>query len=190
MQRFLVRFEQERPAQAHHARLLAPVMDQFAVVGVFEREIAHDGEAVRIFPGRLDGELIGIGIPAARRVDQRGIDASLIHLPQDFLGRELCDLAMQAGSGCHGLRPDVNLRVDDLHGIIPSYLRYAIAHGEAKNSPMPNSASRGDAWHRPGMTSSVRREAIQQAVAAGALQVVLRAAAIGAARRMRRVPGL
>src|SRR5882757_32935 len=40
-----------------------------------------------------------------------------------------------------------------------------------------------------GMTSSVGREAIHQAVAAGALEVVLRTAAIGATRGMRRVPG-
>ena len=38
--------------------------------------------------------------------------------------------------------------------------------------------------------ASVRREAIHQPVAAGALQVGLRAATIRAARRMRRVPGL
>src|SRR6476619_6551611 len=42
----------------------------------------------------------------------------------------------------------------------------------------------------PGMTTSVRREAVQQSVAAGALEVVLRAATVGAARGMRRVPRL
>src|SRR3954453_14977871 len=36
--------------------------------------------------------------------------------------------------------------------------------------------------------ASIRREAIEQAVAAGALQIGLRAAAIGAARGMRAVP--
>src|SRR4051812_23687346 len=36
--------------------------------------------------------------------------------------------------------------------------------------------------------ASIRREAIQQAVAAGALQIGLRAAAVGAARGMRAVP--
>src|ERR1700737_4649144 len=41
----------------------------------------------------------------------------------------------------------------------------------------------------PGMTTSVRRETIQQAVAAGALEIGLRAAAIRPARGMRAVPG-
>src|SRR3989454_4554559 len=35
-----------------------------------------------------------------------------------------------------------------------------------------------------------RGEAVEEAVAAGALEIVLAAAAVGAARRMRRVPGL
>src|SRR5438105_15449413 len=38
--------------------------------------------------------------------------------------------------------------------------------------------------------ASVRREAVEQAVAAGALEIVLAAAAVRPARGMRRVPGL
>src|SRR6478672_2456480 len=44
--------------------------------------------------------------------------------------------------------------------------------------------------HRAFAPTSVRREAVQQAVAAGALQVVLRAAAAGSTRGMGRVPRL
>src|SRR5258707_1635835 len=38
-------------------------------------------------------------------------------------------------------------------------------------------------------TSLIRREAVHQPVAAGALEIGLRAAAVGSARRVRRVPG-
>src|SRR5438132_2907823 len=40
------------------------------------------------------------------------------------------------------------------------------------------------------LRASVRREAVEQAVAAGALEIVLAAAAVRPARGMRRVPGL
>jgi hypothetical protein len=48
-------------------------------------------------------------------MDQRGIDAGLVHLLQCLFGREALDLAMQARGRRHGLRPDMDLRVDDLH---------------------------------------------------------------------------
>src|SRR5258708_21985472 len=43
--------------------------------------------------------------------------------------------------------------------------------------------------YQPANTSSVRSEAVQQAGAAGADQILLAAAALRSARRMRRIPG-
>src|ERR1700761_1742827 len=49
-------------------------------------------------------------------MDQRRIDAGLVHLGQELLGRELIDLAMRSCRLHHRLRPDMHLRIDDLHG--------------------------------------------------------------------------
>src|SRR5437016_11555757 len=53
---------------------------------------------------------------------------------------------------------------------------------------VPRSQSRG--WRMCASRASVRREAVEQAVAAGALEIVLAAAAVRPSRGMRRVPGL
>ena len=106
---------QQRPAQAHHAGLVAPALDAVAAVGIGQRELAHHGEAVGILLGGIEGELVGGRVPAIGRMDQRGGDAGLIHLLQCLFGRETLDLAMEARGRCHGLRPDMNLRVDDFH---------------------------------------------------------------------------
>jgi hypothetical protein len=90
---------QERPAQAHHARLVAPAMNEPAVVGHIERELAHDREPVGIFSCSFNRNRIGIRIPAAGRMNQRGIDAGLIHFLEQLFGRECLDLAVQAVVG-------------------------------------------------------------------------------------------
>ena len=40
MQPFLVLVQQQGPAQAHHARLVAPALHQLALFGIVERETA------------------------------------------------------------------------------------------------------------------------------------------------------
>jgi hypothetical protein len=52
-------------------------------------------------------------------MDQSGVDAGLVHFLQQFLGREFFNLAVRPGRRHYRLRPDVNLRVDDLHGGTP-----------------------------------------------------------------------
>jgi hypothetical protein len=56
-------------------------------------------------------------------MDQGGVDAGLVHLFQRLLRRECGHLAVQAGRRGHGLRPDVDLRVDDLHALLLLMLR-------------------------------------------------------------------
>src|SRR5215467_13057307 len=54
-------------------------------------------------------------------MDQRGIDAGLVHLLQHLLGGDLRDLAVLAGRRRDGLAPDMDLGVDDLHGRLPQF---------------------------------------------------------------------
>ena len=74
----------------------------------------HYGKAVGIFLGRWRQGWNRI--PAVGRMDQRGIDAGFVHFLPAFLGGGL-DLAVQAAQRRDSLRPDVNLCVDDLHGV-------------------------------------------------------------------------
>ncbi len=106
---------EHRPAQAHHARRVAPARDQPLVAAILGRELAHDGEAVGIFLGDLDRQGVRRWIPARRRMIQAGIDTCFGHLRQQLLGREARNLAMAAARRNDGLRPEMNLRVDDLH---------------------------------------------------------------------------
>ena len=64
---------------------------------------------------RLLRLLLAGRIPGERRVDQRGVDAGLVHLGQDLVRGEGRDLAVLAAAGAGG--PDMDLGVDDLHGI-------------------------------------------------------------------------
>jgi hypothetical protein len=48
-------------------------------------------------------------------MDQRAVDAGLRHFGEQLLGCELLDLAMVADRRNDGLRPEVDLGVDDLH---------------------------------------------------------------------------
>ena len=91
--------------------------DRMASTGLFD-----DGKkgirrltdpALRLQDQDRDG--VGVGIPAHGRMDRGGIDAGLGHLRQQLLGGVRRDLAMAAARRDGGLRPDVDLRVDDLH---------------------------------------------------------------------------
>src|SRR5213075_2115443 len=88
------------------------------VVEIFRRELAHDGEAIGIFPRDLDRQRVRGWIPARRRMIQSGIDSRFGHLRQQLLGREARDLAMPATGRNDGLRPEVNLGIDDLHAVL------------------------------------------------------------------------
>ena len=46
---------------------------------------------------------------------RRGVDAGLGHFGEQLLGAEALDLAMAAARRNDGLRPEMNLGVDDLH---------------------------------------------------------------------------
>jgi hypothetical protein len=48
-------------------------------------------------------------------MDEAGIDAGFGHLGEQLLGGEARDLAMAAGGRIDGLRPEMDLGVDDLH---------------------------------------------------------------------------
>ena len=78
----LLRLVDERPAQPDHAGPVAPAIKQFAVLRLVERKLPQHRETIGIFPRRLDRGRVGIGIPAQRRMDQRGVDAGLIHFFQ------------------------------------------------------------------------------------------------------------
>ena len=142
MEPFLVLLRKERPAQTLHARLVPPAVDQLAVFGIVERELAEDREMAGVFFRRLDREHVRIGIPAQGRMNDGGIDAGLIHFPEQFIGGELRNLAVQAGGRHHYLRPDMHLRVDDLHGRASGFFVLSIMHqhraaGNASTCNMP-----------------------------------------------------
>ena len=73
-------------AQAEHARPLLPVRDEIAAVRVVEIEPAHDRKAVGVFAHRCDRQLVRVRVPQ-HRVDQRPVDAGLIHAGDRLLGR-------------------------------------------------------------------------------------------------------
>ena len=68
-------------AQTEHPWPLLPAVHERTTLGPVEGEIAEDGEAVGMLSGGLNGELIGLRVPA-RRMDYRSVNASFIHLPQ------------------------------------------------------------------------------------------------------------
>ena len=110
---------QEDEAQAEHPRPLLPAVDQPAALGLVEREVAEDRQAVGMLACRLDRQLVGVRIPGRRRVDHRGVDAGLVHLLQQIVLGEGGDLTV---IGVRGLAatPDVDLRIDDAHQRAPT----------------------------------------------------------------------
>ena len=105
-------------AQAEHARLAPPRIDEGALVRLIQREGAEDREAARKVPHRLEGHLGGVGVPA-RRVDHGGIDAALVHQAQRLLGCERGDLAMGHVAG-QTATPEMDLSIHDAHHAPPS----------------------------------------------------------------------
>src|SRR5215470_283558 len=58
----------EREAEAEHSWPLLPAVDQPAILRAIKGEVAQDGEPVRVLTCSLDGQFVGIGVPA-RRMD-------------------------------------------------------------------------------------------------------------------------
>src|SRR5947209_5572749 len=90
---------------------------------------------------------------------------------------------------------------NDACGIVPGSAAHRFARATrcvrgasspdgAKRNPGLTPADPGFRFAPSGLRDLVRREAVEQPVAPGGLQVVLRAAAVGPARGMRRVPRL
>ena len=113
---------QQGEAQAEHARPLLPALDKAPAGRSVEREIAEDREPVRVAAGRVHRELVRIRVPRRGRVDDRGVDARLVHLGQQIVGGVGLDLAVVRVRGLV-VGPDVNLRVDDQHGGAPAAVR-------------------------------------------------------------------
>src|SRR5437762_3402684 len=100
-------------AQSEHAGPLFPAVDQRAVLRLVEREIAENGEPVRVFGRGFFGNLARVRVPA-RRMQDAGVDPGGIHVADAFLGTVGIDLAM-GGIAWRSGRPDVNLCIDDQH---------------------------------------------------------------------------
>ena len=112
--RALVRLQQ-REAQPEHPRPLLPAVDQAPARGGVEREIAEDRQAIRMAARRLHRQLVGVRVPRGGRVDDRAVDARLVHLGQQIVGGVGLDLPVVRVGGLV-VGPDVDLRVDDQHG--------------------------------------------------------------------------
>jgi hypothetical protein len=52
-------------------------------------------------------------------MDEGSINAGLVHFLQHVLGGDLRHLAVLAGRRRDGLAPDMDLGIDDLHGVSP-----------------------------------------------------------------------
>ena len=120
MQPLPVWIVQERVAQAEHARLLPPAGDPLARVQPVQGQRAHDSKAAGIGLDSLEGHVGRAWIPAWRMDDGR-IDAALVHQCDGFRrskGRDLTvrEIAWQAAP------PEMDLGIDDLHGVVPSVL--------------------------------------------------------------------
>ena len=71
---------------------------------------------------RLDRQLVGIGVPS-RRMDHGRVDAGFIHLLQQIVLREGGDLSVARVRG-FVVGPDVDLCIDDQHGVLLLYVLY------------------------------------------------------------------
>ena len=100
-------------AQAQHARLAAPRLDEGAPVRRAQREGAEDGEAAGKVSHGLEGHLGRAGVPA-RRVDHGGVDTTLVHEAHGLLGGERGDLAMGHVAG-QTAAPEMDLSIHDTH---------------------------------------------------------------------------
>src|SRR5256712_4839592 len=107
----------EDVAQAEHAGLLLPSRQE---IGLVQREIAEDGEALRMAARGVERDLVRARIPR-RRLDHRRIDAGADHVVERLVLR-VRHLAVRRAR--LAARPQVDLRVDDFHhsGISPASL--------------------------------------------------------------------
>src|SRR4029453_1615913 len=107
-------------AQAQHARLAAPLLDEGALVRRIQRKGAEDGEAAGKVAHGLEGHLGRLGIPA-RRMDHGGVDTALVHQTEGLLGGERGDLAMGHVAG-QPAAPEMDLSIHEAHQLSPLYL--------------------------------------------------------------------
>src|SRR5262249_4949919 len=95
--------------------LLLPVRDEVAAVRVVEIEPAHDRKAVGVFAHRFERQLVRVRVPQ-HRVDQRPVDARLIHA-RYRLFRRIRFLTMMRGR--RAFLPKMDLCIDDQHLAYP-----------------------------------------------------------------------
>src|SRR5262249_48180744 len=98
-----------------HARPSLHAVDQGAALRLVERKVAENGQAVRMSLGGLHGECVRVRVPA-RWMDQGRVDAARVHLAQHVVSRIVGDLTV-IGVGGLVVPPDVDLRIDDEHGV-------------------------------------------------------------------------
>ena len=90
------------------------VVDQGAALRPLRRELAQDGEAGRVCPLRRGGNHGRVGVPS-RRMDNRGLHASLVHRRQHLLLADDRHGAMVHAGSAAG--PDIHLGINDAHGL-------------------------------------------------------------------------
>ena len=131
---------EKREAQAEHAGLLRPAVDQRAALRPLHREVAEDREAIGVQVSRLDGQSVGVGIPRGGRMDDGCVHARFPHLVQQLVPGEGRDLPV-AEVRRLAAGPDVHLRVHDGHGSIPQPPRRLRRTPSATRRPTGNPAS-------------------------------------------------
>jgi hypothetical protein len=115
----------EGEAHAEHARLLLPARNQRAALRLLERDAAHDREAIGIEARSLQRELVAVALPR-RRHDDDPAHAGEIHLQEKRLlgdGIGLLGLSRAArrpGTVRGVCRPEMHLRIDDMHAMTHS----------------------------------------------------------------------
>ena len=111
----------EDEAQAEHPRPLLPAVDQRAALGRRAGSCrgspgGRDAGAPPRPPARWSSD------PRRRRMDHRRVDAGFVHLLQQIVLGEGGDLTVIRVRGL-AVAPDVDLRVDDQHGVLLSVFR-------------------------------------------------------------------
>src|SRR2546422_8344213 len=91
------------------------------------------GERAGWVARRLVGCFVAAGTPGGGGLDPRRVDARRVHLLQQLVLREGRHLPM-VGIARLAARPDVNLRIDDLHGSLLTRLE-VITHTESTTCP-------------------------------------------------------
>ena len=105
----------EREAEAEHAWPALPAVDQRTALRAIEWKIPQNGKPVRMLAGRLDRQLIGVGVPA-RWMNHGRVDARFGHLLRDIVLRIARYLSVRR-IGRQAALPDMDLRVDNQHNV-------------------------------------------------------------------------